>query len=88
MFLLKWMFLLYLHPKARKSNVKLPHKKFKVCLVHKEGVSNIKSFGTTFVFYEKSLVWVSPECQLALANSFSASRKEGGGSLLAKILFA
>lgn len=85
MSLLEWMFLQYLHPKARKSSLKLPHKNFKVCL-HKEGLSNIESFGTTFIFYEKSSAWVSPERQLAPANSFSISRKAGKG-LLTKITF-
>lgn len=54
---------------------------------HKEGISNIKSFGTTSSFYEKSSVWASPELQLAPANSFSTSRKAGKGRLLTKVLF-
>lgn len=87
MSLLEWMFLQYLHRKARKSSLKLPHKNFKVCLFHKEGLSNIESFGTTFIFYEKSSAWVSPERQLAPANSFSISRKAGKGGLLTKITF-
>lgn len=50
----------YLHPKARKSNLELPHKNVKVCLFHKEGMSNIKSSGTTFIFDEKSPVASAP----------------------------
>lgn len=60
--------------KQEKSNLKLPHKNVKVCLFHEEGISNIKSTGTTFIFDEKSPVWVSV--------SVSTSREAGEGALL------
>lgn len=72
MCLLEWGILQYLHPKARKSSLKLPHKNVKVCLFHEEGISNIKSTGTTLIFDEKSPVWVS----------VSTSREAGEGALL------
>lgn len=73
MCLLEWGILQYLHPKARRSNLKLPHKKSQG-MFHKEGISNIKSTGTTFIFDEKSMVWVS--------LSVSTSREAGEGALL------
>lgn len=74
MCLLEWGILQYLHLKARKSKLKLPHQNMKVCLFHKEGIPNIKSTGTTFIFDEKTPVCVS------------TSREAGEGALLTEIL--